>query len=329
MKYLQAVNYFDRLCHADLKDLGKHLQPRSSYSTKTAVISSSGLGASIVPTQAAALVIEISAEYGAFRTLNVIEAGSGKTRFPIATTMPRAAWISPAAQGTKLTADSTLTGGGIATESRELGVLIEVAIPLIEDSAADLDIVIPSLLGNGIADRIDQTCYSGDGADNELSGGQTGIFSHASVTSVSAANTHTRVESLEVDDLLRTIDACADSALTRAPRWWTHPGIFKKLLRLKDGSGAPLVRFEQGQPYILGYPVTLTTGAPSANVAGAKVICLGSGEAYLVAMLHELQVHASDIPKFDFFVRQFRGIVRVRCEMMEPTWFSTLKLAAA
>jgi HK97 family phage major capsid protein len=330
LRTIQAEDIFDRMGRGELTDVVKHLRPLHPSSTnKTAVITGGGFGAGLVPAQAAAFVIELTAEYGAYKTLNVREAGSGKTTFPIATNPPRAAWISPGNMGSKLTSDGALVGGGIATESRELGALIDVAIPLLEDAKADLSIVLPDLLARAFAAAIDWACFSADGTDDDTDGQQTGIFAHAGVPSVSAAATHYSVQTLLEDDMLRTVDACDDAALTRNPRWWMHPAIYKKLLGLHDGSGAALIKFESGQPYIVGYPVTLVTGAPSANAVGSKVIAFGAGEAYLVAIRSEMTVLASDVPKFNYNIRQFRGITRVRCQMLNASWFSTLKLAVA
>jgi hypothetical protein len=75
--------------------------------------------------------------------------------------------------------------------------------------------------------------------------------------------------------------------------------------------------------------VELVAVGPSANVAGSKVLAYGCGDAYLVAIREEIALVVSDAPKFDYNIRQFRAVARVRCEMMDPTWFATLALAAA
>jgi len=134
---------------------------------------------------------------------------------------------------------------------------------------------------------------------------------------------------LNEEDLLRTVDAVADAALQRGCRWWVAPALYKKLLRLRDGSGARLVQFVDGKPFLVGSPVELVSVAPAVNAAGNKVLAFGCGDAYLVAVRAEISLVVSDAAKFDYYIRQFRAVARVRCEMMDPSWFSTLKLSAA
>ena len=325
---------FDWLGRGEINDVAKRLSSAlPPYSQRTAITTGDGVGMGTIPTDAAAFIIELTAMYGAHKTLNVRPATSGRTTFPIVTALPSAVgdcpFVKPASQGTKLSPVATILGSGVATESLDLPVLIEVAIALLEDERADLSYTLPTLMAQAFAQRIDFAAFVADGTDDVQDGGQTGIFAHANVASVVAAATHTQVDTLSEEDLLRTVDAVADAALQRGCRWWVAPALYKKLLRLRDGSGARLVQFVDGKPFLVGSPVELVSVAPAVNAAGNKVMAFGCGDAYLVALRAEISLAVSDTPKFDYNVRQFRAISRVRCQMMDPTWFATLKLAAA
>jgi HK97 family phage major capsid protein len=313
---------FDRLLRGELEYVRQ----------RAAVITGAGLGAALIE-EIAVPIIDLTTAYSAFKTLNVQTPWSGKSRFPVAKVLPdavaEAPFLTPSSQGTQLTPVATLIGGGEETESRDLPILIEVSNPLLEDERADLSFALPSLMARAAANRVDWAAFSADGTDDIQDGQQTGIFQHGDVASVTAADGHTSVETLDEEDILRTVDATADGALQRGTRWWLAPSIFKKLLRLRDGPGARLVQFQNGQPFLVGSPVTLVGAAPSTNAAGEKILAFGCGDAALVAIRRDIGVMISDGVRFDYNVRQFRAVMRVFCQVLEPTWFSVLKLAAA
>lgn len=330
IKTVQAMDILGRLAQGQLADATKELRPlRWSMTQKTAVITGSGFGSGLVQTETADYLLAETAASSAYKTLNVRETPTGKTVIPIVTTDPRAAWIVPGLQGAKIAADGTLVGGGVSTESNELVSLVEIAIPLTQDSGVDLNLAMADLFARAFGTALDWACFSADGSVDEIDGGQTGIFAHADVPSASATATKTSVDRLVEGDLLTCVEACADAALMRTPRWWMHPAIYKKLLRVADGSGRSIIKFPVGQPMLVGYPVTLTLGAPSANTAGSKILAFGEGSAYLVAIRQDIQVMISDAVKFDHDLRLVRAILRVKTKMMQPAWFSTLKLAAS
>ncbi|HOC57898.1 MAG TPA: phage major capsid protein [Verrucomicrobiota bacterium] len=329
---LNARSALDKLGRGQMQEVARRLgMPAWAPGTKTAVTTGTGVGAGSVPDEVAALIINLAQTYGAFRTLNVRPAPSGKTTFPVAKLDPgavgEAPFITPANQGGQLTPVSKVLGTGLETEARELPILVDVANALLDDDRADLGAVLADLFAAAIARRIEWAAFSADGTDDQQDGGQTGIFAHGDVPAVTAAAGHRSVELLQEEDLLKAMDAVADAAQMRRCRWWMHPTHFLKLLRVKDGSGARLVTSEEGEPFLVGRPVTLVASAPSATAAGSKVIAYGCGDAYLVALREELKLVVSDEVKFDCNIRQFRATARVFCGMLDASWFSTLALA--
>ncbi|MCX6923411.1 MAG: phage major capsid protein [Verrucomicrobia bacterium] len=324
---------FDLLWRGEIADVVKRLSPLPPpYSQRTAVTTGGEFGAGLVPTEAADFILELAATYGAYRTLNVRPAASGRTRFPVATAVPSAVgeapFLKPLSQASQLVPVATVIGSGADTEARELPVLLEVANPLLEDSRADLSFIFPDLMAKAIAARIDWACFGADGSDDVQDGGMSGIFGHVSISAVSATSGKTQVDALDEESILKTVDAVADAALQRGCRWWIHPALFKKLLRVRNGSGAPMVQFQNGEAFLVGWPITTTTAAPSTDAAGNKVLAFGGPDAYLVAIAQEISVLVSDGPRYDFNVRQFRATTRVWAQVLDASWFATLKLAA-
>ncbi len=286
-------------------------------------------GSSYVPDFAIDLIIDLMSVYGAYATLNVRLTPSGKTRIPTATAAPAAVWLKPGSQGTQITADTAFAGAGATTEANTVASVMDVSRELLQDSAVDLSIALPEHIAQAHAKAIDWACYGADGTDDTTDGGQTGIFEHGSVINVSAGAGNTTVAALQAEDFLAAVDAVAVAAIERGPRWWTHPALYRKLLRVKDASGSLLVDFVDGVPHLLGYPISLTSAAPSTDAAGSKVFAFGCGDAFVVAIRKEFEVQVSEGSKFDYNVAQFRAITRAHCLMGAATWFSVLKTAAA
>jgi HK97 family phage major capsid protein len=184
-------------------------------------------------------------------------------------------------------------------------------------------------LGRGISRHLDHLAFVADGTDDTTDGLMTGAFVDAGVPVVTAVGGNTTAQAIEEEDILNLVDAVAPAALQRSPRFWVAPAIYTKLLRVKDGSGAKLVRFENGQPSILGWPVTLASIAPSTNAAAQKIMLFGCGEAVLVAVREMVGIDVSESCKLDYNMLMVRAVVRAHCQVLAPTWLAVLKTAAA
>ena len=316
----------DELFRGDIASIVRRLDPMPGQ--RTALTTDAGLGLGMMPLDVGKSTIALSAEFGAYKDLNNQTSPSGKTTYGLLSALPLVTIITPANQGTQISADAVMTGSGAATISRELAVIINMANQLAEDERANTSFALKNGFAMSLASALDWVCFSADGTDDTTDGGMTGIFADAGVTVVSAAAGRTLAEQLQEEDFLRCVDACAAAALQRGARFWMHPSIYRKVLRVRDGSGQALIKFQAGAPYIAGFPVTLVARAPSANGAGQKVVAFGSGDAYLVAVRDEIAVQVSEAPKFDYNMRQIRATMRAYCRMLDATWFATLATAA-
>lgn len=300
---------------------------KAELAQRTALVPGTAPGSAMVPDDAASVIVDLCQTYGAYETLNLIPLDSGKSRVPYATAEGTAEFHRPASQAQITPID--ITGSGVTAECNLVVALIDVSLGVIEDSKADLGVLLPRLAASGLAARLDHGAFAADGSDDTTDGGYTGIFAHGDVPSVTAGAGGTLVESLVEEDLLNTIDAVAGRALQRGCRWWIHPDLYKKLLRSKDGSGAPMIKFPAGEPVLCGWPISLVAAAPSTNAAGQKVLAFGCGDAYAISIRKNLEVTTSDMGRgFNFGLNLFRVLMRADCRMLDASWFATLKLSA-
>lgn len=297
---------------------------------KTALTTGLDPGAAMVPTLASEQLVELALASGAYRDLNVISLSTGRSVIPVMTALPGGVFRQPLSQGTQVPADEALTGEGVSVEANELVTLVPVAIGVIEDARVDFGTWLPQQLAQGLAARIDHAAFAADGDDDGTDGGQTGIFAHDEVPVVEAGTAQSTAE-IEREDLLRVLDAVAPAALQRGCRWFVHPSIYRKLLRVTDGAGAPVVQFGAGgELRILGAPVSLVSAAPSTDAAGEIVLAFGCGQGYAVAMRDDFVVSwSASGPGFDKHLSYLKCATRVRCEMLNPDYFALLRLKAS
>ena len=315
------------LLRGSVEDALRRLDPLAP-NQRTAVTTGTGIGQGLVPQEVADRVLDLAADYGvALRLCSVVRVNTGRVKVGKITARPQAVWISAANQATQIGDDALLVGGAASMEARDLAAKVNIAIPAIEDGTI-LTPAIETALGQAFAGAIDWAFLSAAGADDVVDGAQTGIFASADVPSVTAAGGKVSTETLAEEDFLRTIDACANTALQRGARWFVHPAIYKKLLRVRDGSGADLVKLQNGEPYLCSFPVTLAAAAPSTNAASQKVLGFGCPQAYLIIQRRQIEVLLSDAVMFDRNLRQMRAVMRAHGEILDATWFSTLKLSA-
>lgn len=298
-----------------------------NWPQRTALVTGEGPGAGMVPTFAAETLRELAGLYGAYQTLGVQAAPTGKTVFPLVTSLPTAQWFTPLTQGTQLT-PGTIGGSGLSTEARDVVSMVQIARGVLDDTRVNLGVALPALLAQSIAAAVDHAAFAADGTDDDTDGGMTGIFADGNV-GVAEAGSATLAEDLEEEDFLRAMDGVSAAALQRGCRWWMHPDIYRKVLRVQNGAGERLVRFVEGEPTILGCPVTLVVAAPGTNAAGAKVAAFGCGAGYVVGIRDEFYTRvAENGPGFDFCMVHLKVWTRAVCQMAAADYFRILQLHA-
>lgn len=312
------------LVRLSIPEIDEHLHP--NVHQRTAVTSSTMGLASI---GIAKDVLLATSQAGVYKYFRETELGGLNARMPKISGAPAAKWSTQAQQGTQLNA-GVITGAGIDAALREVAGMVMASNSWLEDAPKQAqDTILTPVLAESLAGAVDHVAIAGTGVEDPDNAGQMGAATDPNVAVVIAGAAQTSVEVLTEDSVLRTLDAISDVALQKGARWWIHPSLFKKLQRVRNGSGAPMVTYLGAEAFMVGLPITLTVAAPGENAAGAKVLLCGCGQGYSVAVAPELSLQVSDSNQFDFNCRMIRAVMKVHCQMLEPTFFAVLQLAAA
>jgi HK97 family phage major capsid protein len=273
-------------------------------------------------------------EYSAYKTAATFRILRGlQMSFPKLTQSALAVFITPGSQGqTQLQADVNITGADVNEAPNTIGLLIEIATELVNDARVSLEEAVMRAFVQGLGRAIDYALYQGSGANDQVSGAQTGIFvSQAVKTSVAPLN-GTSVAALHREDFIGAIAAIDPSGLTWNPRWSISPAFLPKLLMLRDGQGPQYILktpSETGGEFeICGFPVTWAAQAPGLDAPSQKIAAFGAPGGWLVALHEDFELMASDVSQLVRNVRQMRLINRGRVDAHHAPWFSTLQLSA-
>jgi HK97 family phage major capsid protein len=323
-----------------LRAIGKRLAhaPQSSFTEeenrifRALTTGDSGLGQGLSVFEPLATdVYNLMLRYGAFRTLGVVPLATGKTKLASVTGKANAVWFTPTNQGTTIPSDASITGSSISPECATLAALVEVSGEALADGKTTFEAALLQAIVEGLNYRLDVTCFQADGTDDTFDGGMTGIFADANVPIATAAAGRTEILNLQRADFVAVVAAVTPSALQRDCRWWIAPQLLPKLLPLKDGETFLLAppAVPGGEWSLLGWPITWTVAAPSADQAGAKIAAFGCGAyAYAVALRQDFEIRSSAEAKWDQNLWLFRAIARARCLMRDATSLAVLKLAS-
>jgi HK97 family phage major capsid protein len=320
---------------AAAKVLGK--APLSSHGedevrVSRALTTGDGLGQALAVAEPLAEdIYSLVANYGAWRTLGVVEMGVGKKKFATLKGAAAAVWLKPSLQGSAIPAPSLLAGAGVSAEVSTLAALVKVSGELLQDGELVFEAALLQALVEGLAYRLDWAAFRADGTDDTESGGMTGIFAHPAVPVVNSYPGHTTVGSLTRMDLLAVIGGVAPAALQRPCRFWIAPDLLPDFAGIKDEAGV-LLSPPSGPAdewRLAGWPVTWTAAAPNADLAGAPIAAFGRGDAYLVGVRQDFELKGSAATGADWAQNMtlLRAIMRARCEMRDATGLAILKLA--
>jgi HK97 family phage major capsid protein len=200
---------------------------------------------------------------------------------------------------------------------------------LLEDMESDVSATMLDLMGNGINQRLDTAVFVGDGTSNSSFGGITGLFADAGITDVTPAAA-TTLQAVTQDDFEAVIAAVDAAAMERQCNWWMYSGFLAPLLKVRDGSGKPLVSMPPDSDgfYLFGFRIVLTGAAPSSNAASQKVMAFGDGQGYMTALRNWFAFASSDHLLWDTGKRTFRALGRAFGKTRRTQAFARLKLHA-
>jgi HK97 family phage major capsid protein len=298
---------------------------------RKALVDTSTPGSTYINSALAPEVYDSLARYGAWSSLGVRQVGTKTTKFPVKTARPVAYFLNTSRT---IGEDSTKAGTSVDCNILPIGVLLSVARELIDDAEIDVTADVLDDFTQAIAYRLDWAAFQADGTADNTDGGMTGMFGGGG-TAVGAASGNTTVETLDFEDLVNVIVGVDAEVLNRAAKWWIHPQMLARLLKVKDSNGRSIFLTANEAPSyggigsILGYPVVPTMAAPTTNSASAKVALFGDPQALVVGVSTAFQFEGSDHAGFTTFDRAFRGIARGGAVVRKATALGVLTLAAS
>ena len=151
-----------------------------------------------------------------------------------------------------------------------------------------------------------------------------------------AAAGHTTTATLTYEDFLNTLLGPSATVLSRpGARWWIHPQMLVRALKVKDLNGRPIFLPSIDAPApgalgsILGYPVTMAHTAPNTDALSQKIATFGDPQGNAVLLRKDLETAVSDQVKFLEDKTVFRARARAATKIKEATAFGVLTTAAA
>jgi HK97 family phage major capsid protein len=300
--------------------------------TKRTLITSSTPGSTFMTTDLANEIYDVLGQFGVWNTFAVQRVGTTTTKFPVTTAHPVALSVRKLSNR-KLTEDSTLAGTSVDCDVVLWGVLLGVEVELLQDAEFDVTSYVVENFGQAMAYRFDHLCLNADGSDDEVDDNNTGVFHSGTAAACAAGNT--TVETTDFEDWTRALTTVSAVVLSRPARWWIHPTTIARLLAVKDLSGRPMFLTATEAPTyggigsLLGYPITPSHAAPSANTASAKVAVFGDPRAHVFGLRTDFGIDASDDFAFDGVKRMFRGLARAGGKTRRATGLAVVTLAGS
>lgn len=274
-------------------------------------------------------IYSLIAEFGIWRSFDVIMAGTKTTKLIVDSTDPTMLFVDE----DTAPAEAAYTGANVTATIKKILGWLSVSNEMLEDSEVNVAAHLLPKFANATARRIDFAALAADATADGTNGGFTGIFQGG--TAVVSAATHTTIATTTYDDVLATLLGVNAAALSRPCKWFIHPQILVRMLGIKDLNGRPIFLPSIDAPSfgavgsILGYPVQLCHAAPTANVASSKIAVFGDPQCEAVLLRKDFEFAMSDQVKFLEDKVVFRGRARIATKIKQADGFAVLTNAAA
>lgn len=273
----------------------------------------------------------VLSSFGAFRTFDVRMVSSKATEIPLKTARAAMVFVDEAAQ---IGADSAKAGSRVTVTPKKIAGLINVSNELLEDDAIGAVADLLNDFGESGAYRLDWIGISADGGADSTDGGFTGILGGGG-TDVTAASGHTTMATIDYNDVIALLANAPAGVLERQCRWWMHPTILVKMMKIKDANDRPIFMSAIEAPSfgsfgsILGYPVTRAAAAPSTDSAGARLAAFGDPFGVGMRIRKGMTFDRSKEFSFDTDETTFRAVMRAGSRVKIATAVQVLKSAAS
>ena len=294
------------------------------------------MGQATVPQQTFNEIFDTLLEFGDWSSLGVMRCGMRTTVLPLATARPQFYWIGAqtgTAEGSAITAGA-FTGGQVLLVIQTLAVLMYVARELLADSTVDLAPYVLRQMAESVAWGMDTAAFIGTGNIDQTNAGYIGLFNAPSANTNLAATCqagNTTIGNTQLDDWVNALLTVNPQVLKRSPNWWIHPQMLAKASLIRDKNGRPLFQtwLEVPNPgsigSILGYPVHVTSIAPSTDAAGQPIAAFGDPSGWAVGIREDLELATSDDIAFHQNLRAFRTLMRAGVKGKTIAASTTLK----
>ena len=185
-----------------------------------------------------------------------------------------------------------------------------------------------------LAQAFDAACFVNDGTSDATNGGQTGLFSDATITAVNAAAGNTSVAALGEEDFLNCLAALPAGVLQRGAEVWMNPNLILKAMLIKSNGlrcvKTALETDTGGAAFsVCGFPLHGVAVASATETAGSKIAVAGLPDAYCAGIRKEFSIEQSPHVVWNKLSVTFRAYGRARGILKDASGFRTLKLAAA
>lgn len=297
---------------------------------KKAITEGASPGSTYINDDLYTAIYSLIAEYGVWGLFDVIPASTKTTKLLVDSTDPVMGFVDEGADP----GEAGYTGASVSATVKKMMAWLSVSNELLEDSEIDLTGHILRKFARATALRMDYIGLSADGTNDAANGAFTGLFFGGTASVAVAGNVN--VASLDYEDFLNAMLACAASVLSRpGTSWFTHPQMLVRALKIKDLNGRPIFLPSIDAPSvgafgsILGYPVRLAHAAPNVDGVSKKIMAFGDPEGQAILLRKDLDVATSEHVKFTEDKTVFRGRARAASKTKDATAFSVLTTAAA
>ena len=158
-----------------------------------------------------------------------------------------------------------------------------VPVELMQDSAFDINSLVPSMLGERIGRKLNADLTTADG-----SGKPNGVINAATTGKTGATGQTTSVTFDDLVDLVYSVDRAYRE---RGAKFMMADSTVKAIRKLKDGNGLPIWNAGSataGEPdTLLGYPIVINNDVAAMGTS-AKSIAFGDFSKYLIRRVKDV-----------------------------------------
>ena len=275
-------------------------------------------------------IYDVLAMYGAYKTVDFRMVGAKTTEIVVKTARSLMAFVDEAAA---IGADSTKAQSRITLTPKKLATLLSVSAELLEDDVVGAVQDILTEFGMNAAEKLDWITFTADGTADATDGGFTGMFSGG--TAVTAVTGNVSVATLDLADVINTVANAPAGVINRPCKWWIHPTILVKMLKIYDSNGRSIFNTAIESPSagsigtILGYPVIVVNNAPSTDTVSSLLAAFGDPDAMAVRMRRDVRIDRSEHFAFNTDEITFRATLRAGAKIKAATGIQVLKTAAS